>query len=282
MPHGSIFAWHWAQPGWLRCRSSRSRSGSCFVSSLSAGTFGGGSSGGSAMILRASQAPRFTGFDSRPSDNPARIAACGEDAAELAPPVRDRHELEAALDAVGEIVIAGDDLVRHDEVRLDQVSHRQVVADQVLRGTAPALAAVACGVARELGEALAIRFEDLRTCRAPATARRTRPRIVRTAGRRSSASTSSSSRFVQRAGSRPASASSRSGGPFQRKYDSFDASSYSSSGSACGSACCSRSGTGTAATSAPPAARPSRCPGNSPPPCTASRTRPPARSLPGR
>ena len=114
-----------------------------------------------------------------------------------------------------------------------------------------------------LGKRRAIRLEHLRTCRAPAIARRIRPRIVRIADRRSSASTSASSRLR----SEPVAASfsvSRSGGPFQRKYDSFDASSYSSSGSACGSACCSRSGTGTAATSARPAARPSRCPEISP------------------
>ena len=38
--------------------------------------FGGGSSGGSAIILRASHAPRFTGLASRPSDRPARMLVC--------------------------------------------------------------------------------------------------------------------------------------------------------------------------------------------------------------
>ena len=49
------------------------------------------------------------------------------------------------------------------------------------------------GVAGQLGEPLAVRLEHVRTCRGSATARRTRWRTARTAGRRSSASTSASS-----------------------------------------------------------------------------------------
>ena len=60
----------------LRCCSNRWRRVRPFSSAFSAGTFGGGSAGGSAMIFLASHAPRFTGFDSRPSDSPAIIADC--------------------------------------------------------------------------------------------------------------------------------------------------------------------------------------------------------------
>ena len=93
-------------------------------SSLSAGTFGGGSAGGSAMIFRASHAPRFTGFDSRPSERPARIAACGQQAAEIGPAVRDRDEPEAAFGLVGEVVVAGDRFIGDHEIGLNQIPDR--------------------------------------------------------------------------------------------------------------------------------------------------------------
>ena len=113
-------------------------------SSFSAGTFGGGSSGGSAMILRASHAPRFTGFDSRPSDSPARIAACVSTPPRSRRPCGIGDEPEAALGLVAEVVVAGDDFVGDHEIGLHQVPHRQVVPDQVLQELDRLLLAAAC------------------------------------------------------------------------------------------------------------------------------------------
>ena len=85
------------------------------------------------MIFRASHAPRFTGFDSRPSDRPARIAGW------VSKPPRSRRPCGMATNPkplsvlLAEIVVAGDGFIGDHEIRLDQISRRQVVADQVLQ-----------------------------------------------------------------------------------------------------------------------------------------------------
>ena len=148
------------QAGTFRCCSSRWRNVSPAVS-LRTGTFGGGSAGGSATILRATHAPRLTGFDSRPSESPARMAAWLRTPPRSGRPWRNHDEAEAALRLVGEVVVVGDGFIGEDEVRGNQICRREVVPDKVLDELDGLLLQSFARVASEFREALAVRLEDL-------------------------------------------------------------------------------------------------------------------------
>ena len=131
------------------------------VSSFSAGTLGGGSAGGSAMILRASQAPalhrvRFPAVRQTRHDGRLR-----EHAAQLRAAVLNGDELEAAIGLFGQVVVAGDGFVGHHEIGLNQIPDRQVVPDQVLQKLNRLLLQLGARVAGELGIPLAVRFQHL-------------------------------------------------------------------------------------------------------------------------
>ncbi len=185
------------------------------------------------MIRRASQAPRFTGFDSRPSDSPAMIAAWASTPPNSRRPWRNGNELKAALGLVAQIVVAGDDLVRDHEIRLDQIPHRQIVADQVLEKLHGLLPQLRACVARELGKLISIRFEHVELAQVQPLRRELvdEPRKAWIVDQPAHLARPVPLRSL------PAAARSnnlRSGGPFHRKYDSLDANSSSSSGSDAG------------------------------------------------
>src|SRR5947209_13297 len=72
------------------------------------------------------------------------------------------HCIQAgALRAAGEFVIVCRRLIRHDEVRRDNVLYGQVVADQVLQELRWFALEVRARVAVQLGKLLAVHFEDL-------------------------------------------------------------------------------------------------------------------------
>ncbi len=123
----------------------------------------------------------------------------GEQAAQFRPCVRNRHEFEAALRLVGEIVIAGDGFVRDDEIRLDQIPHRQVIADQVLHKLDGLLPAVAHAYRGSVWDTVCDPVRAPGTCRDSATGGEFAARTARSADRRSSASTSASRCCAQRA-----------------------------------------------------------------------------------
>ena len=85
-----------------------------------------------------------------------------EHAPQFAPIVRDRHELKAALRAVGEIVIAGDDLVGDQEIRLDQVPRpARLLRIKYWTNCTGSCRSCVARVASEFREATAIWFEHL-------------------------------------------------------------------------------------------------------------------------
>ena len=113
------------------------------------------------MILRASHAPRFTGFDSRPSDSPARMAAW------VSRPPRSRRPCGIATKPKplsvlsAKVVVAGDGFVGDDEIRLDQISHRQVVRIRYLRNSIGSCFSCVRALQREPGKLLAVHFDHL-------------------------------------------------------------------------------------------------------------------------
>ena len=161
-PHGSIFAWHWAQPGWLRCRSSRSRSESRLRLFLERGHVR------RRIVRRFGDDPAR---EPRPALHRVRLAAVrqprqdrrlGEHAAQFAPAVRGSARIGT----------------RSRSGRRDRNSWRRLRSRRrspTRSGSAPAGCcgsgiATNCtgscrscvrGVAGELGEPLAVRFEHL-------------------------------------------------------------------------------------------------------------------------
>ena len=113
------------------------------------------------MIRRASHAPRLTGFDSRPSDSPARIAACVSTPPSSRRPCGIRTNWKPLSVLAGQVVVAGDHFVRDHEIRLDQIPHRQVVPDQVFEKLDRLLPQLGACVACEFGKSLAVRFEHI-------------------------------------------------------------------------------------------------------------------------